>query len=44
VRLEITEDDRPADLDADDPRLPLVAVYDWLTWLQDAMVRSIIGD
>jgi hypothetical protein len=43
VRLEITSDDRADEegLPAGDPRLPLAAAYDWLTWLQDAMLRCV---
>lgn len=42
-RLDITDDDSDlgAHIGADDPRLPLLLVYDWLTWLQDALVQAV---
>ena len=43
VRLDIKEDDRPRRLSARDPRRPMLAAYDWLTWLQDAVVGGLIG-
>jgi hypothetical protein len=44
VRLDITEDDRPRRLRAGDPRRPMLAAYDWLTWLQDAVLRGLLGE
>jgi len=44
VRLDITEDDRPRRLRASDPRRPMLAAYDWLTWLQDAVLRGLLGE
>jgi uncharacterized protein DUF2017 len=43
TRLDITEDsyDRIAGLDLDDPRYAMFAVYDWLTVLQESLVRAI---
>lgn len=44
TRLEITEDSHQvlASLAADDPRLSLFHVYDWLTYLQDTLVRLLL--
>ena len=43
TRLDVTED--PADmwerLEPDDPRGALLAVYDWLGWLQESIVRAL---
>ena len=43
TRLDVTED--PADmwnaLEPEDPRVPLLAVYDWLGWLQESIVRAL---
>lgn len=41
TRLEIDEDyeDRVAELDPDDPRLPAFDLYEWLTALQDTLVH-----
>jgi hypothetical protein len=45
VRLDITDDrEDPAELPGDDPRLPLFAAYDWLTYLQDTLVGLVTGD
>ena len=43
VRLEITEDiaDRSQDLDPADPRSAYLWVYDWLTYLQETLVRAL---
>ena len=43
-RLEITDDAHAelAALPEDDPRTPLVHVYDWLTYLQDALVQQLL--
>lgn len=46
TRLGITEDNH-AELDAlpdDDPRASLVQVYDWLTFVQDALVQVVLGE
>jgi hypothetical protein len=42
TRLEIEEDYEAmiASLPRDDPRLPAYALYEWLTWLQDSLVRT----
>lgn len=43
TRLDVTED--PADMwegmEPDDPRGGLLAIYDWLGWLQESMVRAL---
>ena len=43
VRLSITEDhdQRTADLDPADPRSAYLWVYDWLTYLQETLVRAL---
>lgn len=43
-RLEITEENHAelASLPADDPRLALFHVYDWLTYLQDSVVQLLL--
>jgi Domain of unknown function (DUF2017) len=43
VRLEITEDtaQRTHDLDPADPRSAYLWVYDWLTYLQETLVRAL---
>ena len=28
-------------LEPEDPRVPLLAVYDWLGWLQESIVRAL---
>jgi hypothetical protein len=43
TRLDVTED--PADMwegmEPNDPRGPLLAVYDWLGWLQESMLHAL---
>ena len=43
-RLDMTEDshDALASLPEDDPRAGLFHVYDWLTYLQDTLVRLVM--
>lgn len=43
VRLSITEDfdPRAADLDPADPRSAYMWIYDWLTFLQETLVRAL---
>jgi hypothetical protein len=43
VRLDITEDtaQRTQDLDPADPRSAYLWVYDWLTYLQETLVRAL---
>jgi hypothetical protein len=43
TRLEITEESyaRFEELDWDDPKLGMFAAYDWLTMLQDTLVRAL---
>jgi hypothetical protein len=43
TRLDVTEEayDRIAGLDLDDPRYAMFAVYDWLTVLQESLVRAL---
>lgn len=43
VRLEITEDtaQRSQDLDPADPRSAYLWIYDWLTYLQETLVRAL---
>jgi hypothetical protein len=44
--LPITEDYEAvaASLAPDDPQLPMYELYEWLTWLQDSLVRALAGD
>jgi hypothetical protein len=44
VRLDIKDDDRPRKLKSSDPRRPMLAAYDWLTWLQDAVLQGLMGE
>lgn len=43
TRLEITEEmhERIAELDPDDPHYPAYAAYDWLSFLQESLVRAL---
>ncbi|TAK69006.1 MAG: DUF2017 domain-containing protein [Actinomycetota bacterium] len=45
TRLEITEDnhDELAALPQDDPRAAMLDVYDWLTYLQETLVRAVMS-
>jgi hypothetical protein len=38
--LEVTED-MPDELASDDPRAPHLAVYHWLTWVQDSLIHAL---
>jgi hypothetical protein len=46
VRLDVQEDTLDAidDLPPDDPKLPLLAAYDWLTALQETLLRCLPED
>ncbi len=41
VVLEVTEDDSPRRRDPADPLYPQAAAYEWLTWLQAALVDVV---
>lgn len=41
-RLDVTED--PTSIDVDDPEAAAHAVYEWLGWLLDDLVRAASGD
>ncbi|WP_169950260.1 DUF2017 domain-containing protein [Microbispora sp. H11081] len=43
VRLEVTEEvhEEIALMPEDDPRYPSFVIYDWLTYLQDTLVRAL---
>jgi hypothetical protein len=41
TRLEVTEDLDEAELDPDDPRTPVLAVYGWLGWLQESLLSCL---
>ncbi|MEV7966228.1 DUF2017 domain-containing protein [Sphaerisporangium sp. NPDC088356] len=43
VRLEVTEEihEELAEMAEDDPRYPAYVTYDWLTYLQDTLVRAL---
>ena len=45
TRLSITEDyeSAAASLAEGDPQLPMYELYEWLTWLQDSLVRVLTG-
>jgi hypothetical protein len=38
--LEVTED-MPDELPPEDPRAPHLAVYHWLTWVQDSLIQAM---
>ena len=40
--LEVTED-MPDELPPEDPRAPHLAVYHWLTWVQDSLIQAMAG-
>lgn len=46
TRIGVTEDmdEERAGLAVDSPRYAEIATYDWLSWLQDAMVRALTGE
>lgn len=46
TRMDVTEDmdEERMSLPVDSPRYAEIATYDWLSWLQDAMVRALSGD
>ncbi|MCF6467168.1 DUF2017 domain-containing protein [Nonomuraea sp. MG754425] len=43
TKLEVTEEihDQIATMSEDDPRYPAYVTYDWLTYLQDSLVRAL---
>jgi len=41
TRLEVTEDLDEGDLDPDDPRSQLLAVYGWLGWAQESLLSCL---
>jgi hypothetical protein len=43
TRLEVTEDyEQMVDaLSDDDPRRPVFAIYEWLAWLQETLIRAL---
>jgi hypothetical protein len=41
--LDVTED-MPDELPADDPREPHLAVYHWLTWVQESLIQAMSGE
>jgi hypothetical protein len=45
TRIGVTEDmdDERQSLPVDSPRYAEIATYDWMSWLQDAMVRALTG-
>lgn len=46
TRIDVTEDmgDERDSLPVDSPRYAELATYDWLSWLQEAMVRALTRD
>lgn len=43
TRLDVTEEMAGAELDPDDPRAPLLALYGYLSWLEDQLVEALAG-
>jgi hypothetical protein len=43
TRLEVTEDPADHDVGPDDPRAAGLAVYHWLSWLQEQVVEALAG-
>jgi Domain of unknown function (DUF2017) len=43
TRLEVTENLADHDVAPDDPRAPGLAVYHWLSWLQEQVVEALDG-
>jgi hypothetical protein len=41
TRLDVTEDDAVNDLPADDPRTPSLALYGYLSWLEEQVVTAL---
>jgi hypothetical protein len=41
TKLDVTEDMDPADLRPDDPNAPLMALYYYLGWLEEEVVRAL---
>jgi hypothetical protein len=41
TRLDVSEGDDPASLDADDPEAPLHAVYSYLGWILEMVVEAL---
>lgn len=44
TRLDVTEETTDDDFPIDDPRAPAWALYGYLTWLVDGIVRALAGD
>jgi Domain of unknown function (DUF2017) len=46
TRIGVTEDmdDERMSLPVDSPRYAEIATYDWTSWLQDALVRALLGE
>jgi hypothetical protein len=46
TKIDVTEDmdEERMTLSVDSPRYAEIATYDWLSWLQDAMVRALTGE
>lgn len=44
TRLGVTEETMLADFDADDPRARELAVYGYLSWLQEQLVEALAAD
>ena len=41
TRLDVTEDTYEEELDPDDPRAQVMAVYGWLGWLQESLISCL---
>ncbi len=43
TRLEVTEESYAEDVDEDDPRAPIFALYHYLGWLEEQVVEALAG-
>ncbi|MDP9071223.1 MAG: DUF2017 domain-containing protein [Actinomycetota bacterium] len=43
TRLDVSEDMLGAEVDASDPRAPLLALYGYLSWLEEQVVEALAG-
>ena len=44
TRLEVSEDSLLGDLPEDDPRAPDLALYAYLSWLQEQVIEAMAGE
>jgi Domain of unknown function (DUF2017) len=43
TRIGVTEEPEVEDLDPSDPNAPAHAMYNWLTWLENDLVETLLG-